>query len=383
MRLDLEYLTKIERFEEDETTDDCRYYRCLAHDLEVNSQFARFTPEGLAQLGETYANKALIWSHWNETFGWGKVLNGEMGDEGLYLKFMIIKDYNNHGIDSNSIIKSLDKGIIQYVSMGFGVSESTCSICGKSFGNFLKRECEHIRGRIYPIERNGVVVREPCIQIIRKSEAWELSLVFLGADRDARITNKQEMYSQSEVINNNNSGNSPKLFNLQPDPKEEEPIMSTPEVFEAEVKTYQAEIKACKAIIAEKEAKVTAAVADKLLAETKLDRQIEENTSLREHNRKVEVYKKDSELFRNRLTEELGVAYIAYDPIATEDDKKKVMSLADNLPTEEIVKRIDTYKGLIIEKTGAGQGRQTLTKEDDTTNSTNIPNPNAVVQGYN
>ena len=35
MRLDLEYLTKIEQFEENETTDDCRYYRCLAHDLEV------------------------------------------------------------------------------------------------------------------------------------------------------------------------------------------------------------------------------------------------------------------------------------------------------------------------------------------------------------
>ena len=125
--------------------------------------------------------------------------------------------------------------------MGFGVSESTCSICGKSFGNFQKRECEHIRGRIYPIQRNGVTVREPCIQIIRKSEAYELSLVFLGADRDARITTKFAAYSEPEVANNNisahysNVSDIPNLIEPTINNSVKEPVMDNGDVLQERI----------------------------------------------------------------------------------------------------------------------------------------------------
>ncbi len=61
-----------------------------------------------------------------------------------------------------------------FVSPGFIIKRSVCSICGQNYG-----ECEHVVGRAY----NGQL----CARIIEEAELLEISIVSDPANRSARI----------------------------------------------------------------------------------------------------------------------------------------------------------------------------------------------------
>lgn len=390
MEQNLQTLTKFERFEKSSDSDKNVEYRCFAHGLEYNDQHIQFSHASLGQLGTTYVNKSVLLNHWDDAFGWGKTVNGEMEKDGLYVKIFIIPDLTLLGVDSNSVIKALDQGGIDYVSMGITIKDSVCSICGKQF----RSECEHWRGQKYRLERDGVIVEETCIEMVQESVARELSLVYLGADKQARVVAKLSAYQseskdnfsasrellskenlplykrESQIVTNVNN------FNL-----EKEINMPGMEVYEAEINMLKAQIESKDAMLSERDEKVNSAVAEKKLSEKMLEQQIETNKELKADVAKLETYKSDSEFLRKRLLDEFGVAFVGYNDKATEKDKDNAVRLADNLSTEELCNRIETYRGLIIDKSGAGEGRQSLT-DDITDNPTETDDDDDIVIGH-
>ena len=390
MEQNLQALTKFERFEKSSESDKNVEYRCFTHGLEYNDQHIQFSHASLGQLGTTYVNKSVLLNHWDDAFGWGKTVNGEMEKDGLYVKIFIIPDLTLLGVDSNSVIKALDQGGIDYVSMGITIKDSVCSICGKQF----RSECEHWRGQKYRLERDGVIVEETCIEMVQESVARELSLVYLGADKQARVVAKLSAYQseskdnfsasrellskenlplykrESQIVTNVNN------FNL-----EKEINMPGMEVYEAEINMLKAQIESKDAMLSERDEKVNSAVAEKKLSEKMLEQQIETNKELKADVAKLETYKSDSEFLRKRLLDEFGVAFVGYNDKATEKDKDNAVRLADNLSTEELCNRIETYRGLIIDKSGAGEGRQSLT-DDITDNPTETDDDDDIVIGH-
>ena len=137
------------------------------------------------------------------------------------------------------------------------------------------------------------------------------------------------------------------------------------EVYEAEINTLKAHIESRDAMLGERDAKVKEAVALQELAETKLAQEIKTNKELRADVAKFETYKTDSEFLRKRLLDEFGVAFVGYDDEATDKDRDNAVRLAENLSTEDLCKRIETYRGLTLKKSGAGEGRQSLTEDGD------------------
>lgn len=361
--LNLQTLTTFEKFEDNNITDGRKNYRCFAHGLDPNNQYTQFSQSSLAQLGTTYQNKSVLLNHWDDTFGWGKTVNGEMGEDGLYVKIFIVPDIKIGSIDSNSIIKALDAGTIDYVSMGLRVLESVCSICGKSF----RTDCEHWRGREYRIERNGTTVTETCIEMIQKSEALELSLVGLGADRNARVVAKLEGLSSENKIQNDiyrfgyNSFTGASNINDQPTDKQEDD-MSTVEVLQERIGKLEAEIKTRDALVGESNANLT-------VEKTQVSALNKQLTELRNDAVKYHQYKEDCEFLRKRILDDFSVAYVAHKDGVVEDERDRKVKLVSKLPTDELCEQLDIYQELAKERFKVG--RQSL--PDDKTKEGSDP----------
>ena len=343
--LNLQTLTTFEKFEDNNNTDNRKNYRCFAHGLDPNNQYAQFSQSSLAQLGTTYQNKSVLLNHWDDTFGWGKTVSGEMGEDGLYVKMFIVPDIKIGSIDSNSIIKALDAGTIDYVSMGLRVLESVCTICGESF----RTDCEHWRGREYRIERNGTTVTETCIEMIQKSEALELSLVGLGADRNARVVAKLEGLSSENKFQNDiyrfgyNSFTGVTNVNNQPTDKQEDD-MSTELLLQERIDKLGAQVDAS-------DAKLT--IEKNQVAE--LNKQL---TDLRGEASKYEQYVEGYNFFQGYLLDLFDKVYVAHKNGIDDDERDRKRKLMTKLAPEEFCDQLDTYQELAKERFKAG--RQSL-----------------------
>lgn len=90
---------------------------------------------------------------------------------GLYGDIYIVRGKEKDGISTDAIIDDIEDGTLFDVSIGFGYSAATCSICGNEY---FGGECSHLRGREYDEKVCYVTAKPP-------GYLMELSGVFDGA----------------------------------------------------------------------------------------------------------------------------------------------------------------------------------------------------------
>ena len=101
------------------------------------------------------------------------------------------------GINTNDLIASVEAGILFDESIGFSYSKAVCSICGNSYNDHSK--CEHIAGKTYEIEEDGVTKNKLCwIMASPPGNLWENSAVFDGAYPGAGMLSKAGDVMESE-----------------------------------------------------------------------------------------------------------------------------------------------------------------------------------------
>lgn len=116
----------------------------------------------------------------------------------VYSKFYIDLGRNTQGgMTTDDIVRGIDAGTIFDVSIGFNASSWKCSICGNDIRDW--KNCEHIPGEKYVVNRDGEDKVEKCVVIVgedAQGELLETSLVYAGAC--SRATIKQN-FSQDSV----------------------------------------------------------------------------------------------------------------------------------------------------------------------------------------
>lgn len=87
-------------------------------------------------------------------------------------------------ISKQEAVADIENNILLTVSIGTGVSDCRCSICGK---DYFSGECEHTRGNTYE--------GETCYIDIYKMEARELSFVIVPSDPYAMLVNHNKPFN--------------------------------------------------------------------------------------------------------------------------------------------------------------------------------------------
>ena len=155
-------------------------------DNEVDRDFERFTVQALGTLAEMFVGKTGIFDHNWSAHGQKariyktQVLEDEarttlVGERYTYLK---ASAYMLDTEENRPLIEEIRGGIKKEVSIGCGVSETRCGICGQPDG-----ECGHVRGAEY----DGKV----CYYVHDKpTDAYEWSFVAVPAQRGAGVVKR-------------------------------------------------------------------------------------------------------------------------------------------------------------------------------------------------
>ena len=155
-------------------------------DNDVDRDFERFTVESLFELEKLFVGKTGIVDHEsrskNQTARIFKckveAVEGKKtltGDD--YFK-LTARAYIPVTEGNKEVIASIDSGIKKEVSVGCAVSESICSVCGKTYGS---TGCNHQKGKTYGD-------RLCYAELISPYDAYEWSFVAVPAQREAGVT---------------------------------------------------------------------------------------------------------------------------------------------------------------------------------------------------
>ena len=345
IQTNFEIETKFEKFEHENQASNRSYYRCLAHDLDVNEQAYQFTQSSLTELANTYDDLAVLLGHNTQDIGFGKTEAGIISENGMEMKFFILRDVTFGGTNSSDIITALDEGTINRVSIGFSIKEVTCSICGEDMWDWDK--CQHVRGRTYQISQGDSFTKKTCIGMIQDSEGRELSLVYLGADRDAKVIAKLEALFEDGVVDETVLTNYKQSTQIE----EDLPVSTNTEMqhenelLKAKNETLQAQL-------------------------TNTERRIEDLESqakaLREDSAKTQTYKDEAELARQRAVDEFGVQYTAHKDGVTEEKCEEMKEAVKPLPLPDIYEQTDSWRKIADERFKAGRSSLPGTETDKT-----------------
>lgn len=155
-------------------------------DNDVDRDFERFTVESLFELEKLFVGKTGIIDHVSssknqtarifkcrvEAVEGKKTLTGDDYFRLTARAYMPITEGNRE------TILSIDSGIRKEVSVGCAVSESICSVCGKTIGSL---GCNHQKGKTYGD-------RLCFAQLMSPYDAYEWSFVAVPAQREAGVT---------------------------------------------------------------------------------------------------------------------------------------------------------------------------------------------------
>ena len=326
--------TKVKKFEHENGASNREYYKCLAHDLEANDQAYQFTRASLTQLGNTYNDLSVLLGHNRQDIGFGKTETGVVDDNGMEVKFFILRDVTFGGTNSSDIITALDEGTINRVSIGLDIKEVTCSICNNNMWDWDK--CQHTRGQTYRIPEGSSFVEKTCIGMIQDSEATELSLVYLGADRDARVIAKLEALHEDGIVDKQTLINYKKANK----PQEAAP-METTEITQHENQLLKAKNETLQAQLTNTERRI-----EDLELQAK---------QLREDSAKTQIYKEEAEFARKRGLEDYAIEYVAHKDGITDEKRDEMVTFVSKLPLAELYEQVDTYRKLAKERFEAGR----------------------------
>jgi hypothetical protein len=148
----------------------------------VDRNWEQFTAPVLDHLAMTLPGKALLVAHDKRPLPAGLVYRaqtrpaqpGEAGQTSLEAWFYLVKSPENEYLR-----RQMDAGVVRYVSIGCTYDQRLCNICDSNYW-----DCAHWRGQTLP---DGRVVTLRYGGDPRRYEAHEVSLVYLGAQREAQL----------------------------------------------------------------------------------------------------------------------------------------------------------------------------------------------------
>lgn len=174
------------------TPDDVMCFSLVLCDNEVDRDKEKFTVQSLETLAKMFVGKTGIrnhnWSMENQVARLYRVelqKTAEKNSVGEQLMQLMGSAYMLRTPENESLIKSIEGGIVKEVSVGFGIKKLTCSICGeqlkRSWWEPTKCKNEHVKGMTY----DGA----SCIGLMEApTDAYEFSFVAVPSQRGAGTT---------------------------------------------------------------------------------------------------------------------------------------------------------------------------------------------------
>lgn len=154
-------------------------------DNEIDRDNEHFSDDALDKLAELFVGVTGIYDH--EPSAKNQVariysckaesVEGKVTSYGAPYKRVVAKAYIPICKSSEDLIKMLDSGIKKEVSVGCGIKECVCSICGE---DMRASRCSHIKGRMYDGKLCCGVLKEP-------TDAYEWSFTAVPAQREAGV----------------------------------------------------------------------------------------------------------------------------------------------------------------------------------------------------
>ena len=182
--------------QKDEAYPNRHYFRAEISNGNLDSYKTIMAPSSL----ENYANDAsagvnILDSHNWKTIGVGRTTNGVYDRENnkVEVDFYVLDDLdltNQSFANTASLIKAINDGLANDVSIGFVDGKEMCSVCGKNLWG--ADSCDHWPGDKVVIETNGTDEVKECYGHIEDARLAEVSIVYDGATPGAQIISKNK-----------------------------------------------------------------------------------------------------------------------------------------------------------------------------------------------
>ena len=177
-------------------------------------------------------------------------------------------------ISKQEAVADIENNILLTVSIGTGVSDCRCSICGK---DYFGGECEHSRGNVYE--------GETCYIDIYKMEARELSFVIVPSDPYAMLVNNNKPFNPFRKEQDSKTEPRKAMQEKLEKIEEHADFIKMKESLEAKLSEKDTEIENLTASVQEKEGEINALQASMQEKDTEIESlkaQMQTKTSLLE-----------------------------------------------------------------------------------------------------
>ena len=179
---------------------DRRYYRARISNQNKDSHDSIMDASTLKNFASDAADGVnILDSHNHQTVGVGESTSGEYNSEegSVYSDFYILKDLNlnNQSFpNTDDLIKAIDDGFANKVSVGFGGGNHICNICSE---DIWYGKCGHWPGEEYEVGTDDNKEMTTCYALIKDANLYEFSIVYAGATPGAEIVKKAKHTSSS------------------------------------------------------------------------------------------------------------------------------------------------------------------------------------------
>ena len=195
--------------------DDDKYWiRVLASNDKLDGHNSIMDPKttlkNYEKEAKTKPGVALKDHHTYKSFGYGRSSDAKLTDKNeLFIDFYILKDmeYDNGYRDfrsSNQLIRAIEHGLVNQVSVGFYGGREICNLCQLPIRRYSywdweperEGQCTHKMGKQYEFDGK----RRPATYTVYDAHLKEVSLVEFGSNRGTAIEKKREMRSFMEEL---------------------------------------------------------------------------------------------------------------------------------------------------------------------------------------
>ncbi len=180
---DMELINKYSRKEL--TAEDVYTFSVVLCDNEVDRDNEHFSDEALDKLAQLFVGVTGIYDHTPSAKNQVariyscavEQVDGRKTSYGEPYRRLVARAYIPRCKSSEELIAMLDSGIKKEVSVGCGIGECVCSICGE---DLRTGACSHVKGRRYGGKLCCGVLKEP-------TDAYEWSFIAVPSQREAGV----------------------------------------------------------------------------------------------------------------------------------------------------------------------------------------------------
>ncbi len=176
---------------------------------QVDRTFERFPVTYLKRFSETLPGKPLLAHHDKQQFPLGRFFRAEVktSDElglppsadGRPSSWLVCWVYLVKTPGNEEVRRQIDAGVYSHVSIGYRWADLTCDLCGRSY---FRSECPHVIGQQY--ESHTCTATYSGVE--ERVEAFEGSLVYLGAQYGAVITKSDNRREEKATLSHRKEG---------------------------------------------------------------------------------------------------------------------------------------------------------------------------------